>query len=258
MSKRGYFKSMLFLGVSIAAVVSFTTTHQQGVTAGAPQAAISRLNADALTQTSASHAADAAQPTVAPAAKPAAQSAKQTTAGTEQTSTATTSTTSASTKASSQAALPKENTQATTKAAATAKVTPTAHSAARMITMGGVSIHYIIGNESMGAAPASGASTWGGQAHYSNNSGQNTHFIGHNPGSFAVLTSLGIGSAIRVTDGNGVGRTYHVYQIAKVNPSGVTASHQDLWNQITGTGGGQRITLQTCLGSYWREIVFAR
>lgn len=130
--------------------------------------------------------------------------------------------------------------------------------ASRVLMFAGVTVPYIIGNESMTAAPGTGAATWGGQANYSNNSGQNTHFIGHNPGSFAAMLSLGIGSPITVTDAVGNPRTYHVYQLATVNPNAVTASGQDLWNAITGTGGGQRITLQTCVGNYWRLIAFAR
>ena len=130
--------------------------------------------------------------------------------------------------------------------------------ASRVLMFAGVTVPYIIGNESMTAAPGTGAATWGGQANYSNNSGQNTHFIGHNPGSFAAMLSLGIGSPITVTDAAGNPRTYHVYQLATVNPNAVTASGQDLWNAITGTGGGQHITLQTCVGNYWRLIAFAR
>lgn len=130
--------------------------------------------------------------------------------------------------------------------------------ASRVLMFAGVTVPYIIGNESMTAAPGTGAATWGGQANYSNNSGQNTHFIGHNPGSFAAMLSLGIGSPITVTDAAGNPRTYHVYQLATVNPNAVTASGQYLWNAITGTGGGQRITLQTCVGNYWRLIAFAR
>lgn len=122
----------------------------------------------------------------------------------------------------------------------------------------GVTVPYVIGNESMTAAPGSGAATWGGQANYSNTSGENTHFIGHNPGSFAAMLSLGIGSPITVTDAAGQARTYHVYRLATVNPNAVTADGQDLWDDITGTGGGQRITLQTCVGDYWRLIAFAR
>jgi sortase (surface protein transpeptidase) len=122
----------------------------------------------------------------------------------------------------------------------------------------GVTVPYIIGNESMDAAPMNGAATWGGQANYSNVSGQNTHFIGHNPGAFAAMLSLGIGSPITVTDAAGSPRTYHVYRLVQVSPEAVTADGQDLWNEITGTGGGQRITLQTCVGDYWRLIAFAR
>ncbi|EPC70794.1 hypothetical protein Lpp41_13370, partial [Lacticaseibacillus paracasei subsp. paracasei Lpp41] len=102
--------------------------------------------------------------------------------------------------------------------------------ASRVLMFAGVTVPYIIGNESMTAAPGTGAATWGGQANYSNNSGQNTHFIGHNPGSFAAMLSLGIGSPITVTDAAGNPRTYHVYQLATVNPNAVTASGQDLWN----------------------------
>lgn len=138
------------------------------------------------------------------------------------------------------------------------QVQPAPTYASRVLMFGGVTVPYIIGNESMAAAPGSGAATWGGQANYSNTSGENTHFIGHNPGSFAAMLSLGIGSPITVTDAAGQARTYHVYRLATVNPNAVTADGQDLWDDITGTGGGQRITLQTCVGDYWRLIAFAR
>ncbi|RXT18854.1 hypothetical protein BVJ53_13240 [Lacticaseibacillus chiayiensis] len=138
------------------------------------------------------------------------------------------------------------------------QVQPAPTYASRVLMFAGVTVPYIIGNESMDAAPANGAATWGGQANYSNNSGENTHFIGHNPGAFAAMLSLGIGSPITVTDAAGQARTYHVYRLATVNPNAVTADGQDLWNDITGTGGGQRITLQTCVGDYWRLIAFAR
>ncbi|KRK11084.1 hypothetical protein FD51_GL001264 [Lacticaseibacillus zeae DSM 20178 = KCTC 3804] len=138
------------------------------------------------------------------------------------------------------------------------QVQPAPTYASRVLMFAGVTVPYIIGNESMDAAPANGAATWGGQANYSNNSGENTHFIGHNPGAFAAMLSLGIGSPITVTDAAGQARTYHVYRLATVNPNAVTADGQDLWDEITGTGGGQRITLQTCVGDYWRLIAFAR
>lgn len=138
------------------------------------------------------------------------------------------------------------------------QVQPAPTYASRVLMFAGVTVPYIIGNESMDAAPANGAATWGGQANYSNNSGENTHFIGHNPGAFAAMLSLGIGSPITVTDAAGQARTYHVYRLATVNPNAVTADGQDLWDDITGTGGGQRITLQTCVGDYWRLIAFAR
>lgn len=138
------------------------------------------------------------------------------------------------------------------------QVQPAPTYASRVLMFAGVTVPYVIGNESMTAAPGSGAATWGSQANYSNTSGENTHFIGHNPGSFAAMLSLGIGSPITVTDAAGQARTYHVYRLATVNPNAVTADGQDLWDDITGTGGGQRITLQTCVGDYWRLIAFAR
>jgi sortase (surface protein transpeptidase) len=121
----------------------------------------------------------------------------------------------------------------------------------------GRGIPYIQGNMSMAAAPANMAATWGGQTLYSNSSGQNTHFIGHNPGVFSGLFSLGIGSQITVTDGAGAARTYTVRRIAQVNDHAVTSSGEDLWGLITGTGGGQRITLQTCITNTENLIVFA-
>lgn len=251
MIKRGLLKTMLFLGVSVSVLASGVISHSVAVSAEQPQVSISNqvAHTDALRQSAAAAAfAENRASHLVVAVKP-----------TTTTPVATVSTTTQPTTTRQPAT--KQQVAATPAVAKQApRVTPVAtkREAARTITMGGVAIRYIIGNRSMGAAPGNGAATWGGRTNYSNTSGQNTHFIGHNPGSFAVMTSLGIGSAIRVTDAQGTGRTYHVYQIAKVNPNGVTANKVDLWNQIVGTGGGQRITLQTCLGSYWREIVFAR
>jgi sortase (surface protein transpeptidase) len=251
MIKRGLLKTMLFLGVSVSVLASGVISHSVAVSAEQPQVSISNqvAHTDALRQSAAAAAfAENRASHLVVAVKPTTTTPVATTRTTMQATT----TRQPATK-QQVAAKPAVAKQAP-------RVTPVAtkRESARTITMGGVAIRYIIGNRSMGAAPGNGAATWGGRTNYSNTSGQNTHFIGHNPGSFAVMTSLGIGSAIRVTDAQGAGRTYHVYQIAKVNPNGVTASKVDLWNQIVGTGGGQRITLQTCLGSYWREIVFAR
>ncbi|WP_054723572.1 sortase domain-containing protein [Lacticaseibacillus nasuensis] len=135
---------------------------------------------------------------------------------------------------------------------------PASQYAANTLYINGVAIHYIQGSMANGAAPGSGAATWGGQAHYSNSSGQNTHFIGHNPGSFGVVASLHRGSQIIVTDAAGQPRTYTVYATVTVDDNSRAANGTDYWNQITGTGGGQRITLQTCIGANTNYIVFAQ
>ena len=43
--------------------------------------------------------------------------------------------------------------------------------------------------------------TWGGASVQSGDDGANTHFIGHNPGIFNVLFSVGVGETISVSDG---------------------------------------------------------
>ncbi len=128
---------------------------------------------------------------------------------------------------------------------------------AHALYINGRAIPYIQGNMSMAAAPAATAATWGGQTRYSNTSGQNTHFIGHNPGVFSGLLGLGIGSRIIVTDAAGTPRTYTVNRITQVDDHARTASGEDLWQLITSTSGGQRITLQTCLSDTRNLIVFA-
>lgn len=100
--------------------------------------------------------------------------------------------------------------------------------------------------------------TWGGAAVQSGNDGANTHFIGHNPGIFSVLFSLGAGSQIIVTDGNGTPTYYTVNQLFQVDDyaTGV-ADGQSYADQIIGTGGGERITLQTCVNDAVNLIVMA-
>ena len=95
--------------------------------------------------------------------------------------------------------------------------------------------------------------TWGGAVVQSGNDGANTHFIGHNPGIFNVLFSLGTGATIEVSDS----ATYTVSQIVTVDDSGFAADGTDYWDQITGSGGGERITLQTCINDDYNLIVFA-
>lgn len=101
-------------------------------------------------------------------------------------------------------------------------------------------------------------STWGGASVQSGSDNQNTHFIGHNPGIFSVLFSLHIGDVITVTDGNGQPTDYKIYSIVQVDDSGYDIHDgHDYWDQITGTGGGERITLQTCIDDSTNLVVFA-
>lgn len=99
--------------------------------------------------------------------------------------------------------------------------------------------------------------TWGGAVVQSGNDGANTHFIGHNPGIFNVLFSLGTGATIEVSDSANNVKTYTVSQIVTVDDSGVAGDGTDYWDQITGSGDGERITLQTCINDDYNLIVFA-
>lgn len=100
-------------------------------------------------------------------------------------------------------------------------------------------------------------STWGGAAYQSGSDGMNSHFIGHNPGIFANLFSLGSGSQIVVTDASGNPTVYTATTFLKVNDSGVGSDGKNYWSLITGTGGGERITLQTCIDDSTNYIVIA-
>ncbi|MGM0215719.1 sortase domain-containing protein [Enterococcus sp. AZ109] len=101
------------------------------------------------------------------------------------------------------------------------------------------------------------AATWGGSPVQSGADGMNTHIIGHNPGAFNALFSLGIGSVIEVSDASGQITAYTVQNIVTVDDSAYGLDGADYWDQITGTGGGERITLQTCINDFQNLIVFA-
>ena len=103
------------------------------------------------------------------------------------------------------------------------------------------------------------AATWGGNPIQSGTDNQNTHFIGHNPGVFSSIFSLSAGSPIIVTDSLGNATTYIVNGIIQVDDSGRDIhSGQGNWDQITSAGGGERITLQTCITDTVNLIVFAQ
>lgn len=106
--------------------------------------------------------------------------------------------------------------------------------------------------------PNGTVSTWGGAAVQSGDDGLNSHFIGHNPGIFSAIFGVGGGSQIIVTDGAGTPTTYTVSSITKVDDyAAEIGTGNNLWDMITGTGGGERITLQTCIDDATNLIVFA-
>ncbi|SJZ53442.1 Sortase family protein [Pilibacter termitis] len=131
------------------------------------------------------------------------------------------------------------------------------------IYVAGSAIPYQNGGQGSGQSiidsnPNGVASTWGGASVQSGNDGMNTHFIGHNVGAFSCLLGVNVGASIVITDGNGNATTYIVNERDVVDTHGVdTTTGQDLWDRITGAGGGERVTLQTCLSDTTRLILFA-
>lgn len=121
------------------------------------------------------------------------------------------------------------------------------------LTLNGQTIPYQNGGQGSGQSiidsnPGGMASTWGGAAVQSGNDGQNTHFIGHNPGAFATVFSLGVGSQIIVTDANGTPTTYTVRTLLQLDDYGAEiGTGTNYWDLTVGTGGGERITLQSCI-----------
>ncbi|WP_249274404.1 sortase domain-bontaining protein [Candidatus Enterococcus clewellii] len=102
------------------------------------------------------------------------------------------------------------------------------------------------------------AATWGGAPIQSGDDGLNTHIIGHNPGAFSALFSVGGGSQIVVTDSAGTPTTYTVQSVMQVDDYGKEiGSGQDVWDLTVGTGGGERITLQTCINDDVNLFVLA-
>ncbi|GCF92589.1 hypothetical protein NRIC_04800 [Enterococcus florum] len=101
------------------------------------------------------------------------------------------------------------------------------------------------------------AATWGGAPVQSGNDGLNTHIIGHNPGVFSALFSVGPGSVIEVSDAAGQVTSYIVQFTVDVDDYAVGTNGVDYWDQMIGSGGGERITLQTCINDVTNRVVFA-
>lgn len=99
------------------------------------------------------------------------------------------------------------------------------------------------------------SATWGGASTFSGTDGMNTHFIGHNPG---VFSGMHTSSEFIVTDGSGNAYTYRKSAYYVVDEYGVrTDNGQDVWDRIVGTGGGERITLQSTKNHPLKHIVEA-
>ncbi|MGX7151102.1 immunoglobulin-like domain-containing protein [Enterococcus ureasiticus] len=134
---------------------------------------------------------------------------------------------------------------------------------AMTITMNGQTIPYQNGGQGSGQSiidsnPSGVASTWGGAAVQSGDDGQNTHFIGHNPGAFSTVFSLGAGSQIVVTDANGTPSTYTVRTLLQLDDYGTeVGTGTNYWDLTVGTGGGERITLQSCVNDDINLFVIA-
>jgi len=134
--------------------------------------------------------------------------------------------------------------------------------AIQTISFLGGSYHYAAAGRGGGQAAIDSnpgqAPTWGGEASGNVADGLSSHFIGHEYGAFAPVLSLSGGQVITVVDTNGQSRNYTVNGIVDVNDHAIGVNDKvNYWNQITGTGGGERIVLQTCISPTINRIVFA-
>ncbi|MGX7352227.1 hypothetical protein RU97_GL002069 [Enterococcus canis] len=158
---------------------------------------------------------------------------------------------------------PAADTEAVTAAVAEEPTEEVAATPVTQMQIAGQTIVYQNSGQASGQAvidadSSNGVATWGGAATYSGSDGANTHFIGHNPGAFSVLFSVSLGSTISVTDVEGLTTTYQVDNIVQVDDTGMEVkTKKDYWEEITGTGGGERITLQTCISDTLNLIIFA-
>lgn len=127
---------------------------------------------------------------------------------------------------------------------------------ASSLQFAGLTIPFVQ-SQGVGAAPATGAGAWLGTGNTTD--GAPTHFIGHNPGDFSAVMSLGIGAVITVTDGNGNARSYTVYEVIDVTDDGY--NNNDLTDDVYPRmldAGGERISLQTCITDTVNRCVLAR
>lgn len=133
--------------------------------------------------------------------------------------------------------------------------------AAQHIQFLGYDISYQNGGMSQGQSiidSSYSASTWGGNSQQSGNDQGNTHFIGHNPGVFSSLFSLYVGAEISISDVEGRISGYQVVNILLVDDQAVgIADGVDYWDAITGSGGGERVSFQTCISDSTNLVIQA-
>ena len=112
-------------------------------------------------------------------------------------------------------------------------------SSPRTLYIGGAAIPYR--DVRGGTTPDAGAGLWLGSDDTAD--GSWGYFVGHNPGPFAPVKTLGCGSTITLCDAAGATRTYIVRDVFTIE---TTAT----WKTIAGrvTGYGESLVLQTCTG----------
>ncbi|GFH40609.1 sortase domain-containing protein [Lactococcus insecticola] len=105
------------------------------------------------------------------------------------------------------------------------------------------------GQALINAKPGTLASTWGGAAVNNVRDNRSTHFIGHNPGLFSILTKMKVGEKITVYDYKGQNRQYTVTKIVQIGDHAfsTTLPKTDYWPTIVQPGSREQVVLQTCL-----------
>lgn len=174
----------------------------------------------------------------------------------------TTSATSTAVRSNSSAAKSSTRSSGNTTASSSATAKSAAVSAslaANSIYLAGVRIPFVNGGTSSGyqtinANPYGIASTYYGSS-FNGSDGRYTHFIGHSPGIFTPVKSVGVGSKITVTNGNGTPFVYTVSRVIdltmRVEADGFAYPTTDAGQALVdalyyGEVTGETIVLQTC------------
>ncbi|MDR2465242.1 MAG: sortase [Streptococcaceae bacterium] len=132
------------------------------------------------------------------------------------------------------------------------------------IQVKGRTIHYANAGvknaqKTINKKPNTEAATWSGVRVNSVTDKKHTHFIAHNPGAFSALLKVKKGDKITVVDNKKRKKTYKVTLVTKCDDYAYEIkTKRDLWNTIVSTGGGERITLQTCLSKTVNLLIEAK